>query len=89
MNSSPRVQIRGCPNNRRQHGRPKGQLTIFCGGEKADVAEAIEIMKPYTKRAELVGGAGAGQLTKMANQIAVAGAVLALCESLAFAEKPE
>ncbi|HEY3780197.1 MAG TPA: NAD(P)-dependent oxidoreductase [Fimbriimonadaceae bacterium] len=68
-------------------GAQKGQLTIFCGGEEADVAEAIEIMKPYTKRAERVGGAGAGQLTKMANQIAVGGTLLALCESLAFAEK--
>ncbi len=68
-------------------GAQKGQLTIFCGGEATDVAEAIEVVKPYAKRAERVGGPGAGQMMKMANQIAVAGALLALCESLAFSEK--
>lgn len=68
-------------------GAIKGQLTIFCGGVEADVAAAIEVVKPYAKRAERVGGPGAGQMMKMANQIAVGGALLALCESLAFAEK--
>jgi len=66
-------------------GAQKGQLTIFCGGSPSDVSEAIETMQPYTKRAERVGGPGAGQRMKMANQIAVAGSVLALCECLAFA----
>jgi len=68
-------------------GAQSGQLTIFCGGPEADVAEAIEIVKPYTKRAERVGGPGSGQTMKMANQIAVGGALLALCECLAFADK--
>ncbi len=68
-------------------GAQSGQLTIFCGGPEEDVAEAIEAMKPYTKRAERLGDHGAGQMAKMANQIAVGGALLALCESLSFAKK--
>ena len=68
-------------------GAQKGQLTIFCGGDEADVRRAVGVTKPYAKRAERVGGSGAGQMMKMVNQIAVAGALLALCEGLAFAEK--
>lgn len=68
-------------------GAQRGQLTIFCGGDEADVRRAIGITKPYSKRSERVGGPGAGQMMKMVNQIAVAGALLALCEGLAFAEK--
>ncbi|HVT13468.1 MAG TPA: NAD(P)-dependent oxidoreductase [Fimbriimonadaceae bacterium] len=68
-------------------GAQKGQLTIFCGGAPEDVDEAIETMKPYTKRAARVGGPGAGQMMKMANQIAVGGALLGLCECLSFAKK--
>lgn len=68
-------------------GAKNGQLTIFCGGDEPDVAEAIEAFKPYAKRAERVGGPGAGQHMKMANQIAVAGSLLALCECLSFAVK--
>lgn len=68
-------------------GAQNGQLTIFCGGDEDAVSEAIEAMKPYTKRAERVGPSGSGQLAKMANQIAVGGALLALSESLSFASK--
>lgn len=68
-------------------GAQNGALTIFLGGEAADVAEAIEVVRPYTKRAERVGPNGAGQTMKLANQIAVAGALQALCETLAFAQK--
>lgn len=68
-------------------GAQKGQLTIFCGGEESDVAEAISAVQPYAKRAERVGGPGQGQMMKLANQIAVGGALLALCETLSFAKK--
>lgn len=68
-------------------GAQRGQLTIFLGGAEDDVNEAITVIQPYTKRAERVGGPGAGQMAKMANQIAVGGALLALCESLSFAKK--
>lgn len=68
-------------------GAQKGQLTIFCGGAEDDVAEAMPYLQAYAKRAERVGTHGAGQMMKMANQIAVGGALLALCESLSFAKK--
>lgn len=68
-------------------GAENGTLTIFCGGSDEDFGEALTLMSRYSKRAELVGGPGAGALMKMANQIAVGGALMGLCESLAFAEK--
>lgn len=68
-------------------GAQKGQLTIFCGGSEENVAETRGYIASYAKRAERVGGPGAGQMMKMANQIAVGGALLALCECLSFAKK--
>lgn len=68
-------------------GAQKGQLTIFCGGDEPDYRQALPYLRAYAKRAEYVGGPGAGQMTKMANQIAVGGALLGLCESLSFAKK--
>lgn len=68
-------------------GAQLGALTIFCGGEPRVIDEAMPTMRLYAKRAERVGGPGSGQMMKMANQIAVGGALLALCESLAFARK--
>lgn len=68
-------------------GAQKGQLTIFCGGDPAHIDEAKTYMASYAKRAERVGGEGAGQMMKMVNQIAVGGALLALCEGLSFAKK--
>jgi len=68
-------------------GAQSGQLTIFCGGSEVDCVEAIEVIKPYSKRAERVGPSGSGQMAKMANQIAVACSLLGLCECMAFAEK--
>lgn len=68
-------------------GAVAGTLNIFVGGTQEDAAEAIEVIKPYTKRAERVGPSGSGQLMKLANQIAVGGALAGLCESLGFAAK--
>jgi len=68
-------------------GAQKGQLTIFCGGSQPDIEEARPLLDCYAKRVERVGGPGAGQMAKLANQIAVGGALLALCESLSFAKK--
>ncbi len=68
-------------------GAQRGQLTIFCGGDESTIAEAMPVLSAYAKRAERVGGPGAGQMMKMANQIAVGGALMALCESLAFADR--
>jgi 3-hydroxyisobutyrate dehydrogenase len=68
-------------------GAQKGQLTVFCGGEERDVEDALPVIAAYAKRAERVGGPGTGQMMKAVNQIAVGGALLGLCESLAFAKK--
>jgi 3-hydroxyisobutyrate dehydrogenase-like beta-hydroxyacid dehydrogenase len=68
-------------------GAQKGTLTVFLGGSEEDVSESLEIIRPYSKTAERVGDIGQGQLMKMANQIAVGGALMALCECLAFAQK--
>lgn len=68
-------------------GAENGTLTIFCGGREEDIDEARPLLECYAKRVERVGGPGAGQMAKMANQIAVGGALLALCEALSFAKK--
>lgn len=68
-------------------GAQKGQLTIFCGGEEEHYERAKPFMAAYGKRIERVGGPGMGQMMKMVNQIAVGGALLALCEALSFAKK--
>jgi 3-hydroxyisobutyrate dehydrogenase-like beta-hydroxyacid dehydrogenase len=68
-----------------QAGAENGQLTILCGGDAAHVAQAEPIMQAYAKRVGLLGEAGSGQLTKMVNQIAIAGLVQGLAEALNFA----
>jgi 3-hydroxyisobutyrate dehydrogenase-like beta-hydroxyacid dehydrogenase len=70
-----------------QMGAEKGQLTIMCGGDQAAFDLAKRIMDSYAKATTLLGASGAGQLTKMVNQICIAGLVQALSEGLAFAEK--
>ncbi len=70
-----------------QMGAEKGQLTVMCGGDEVDFAKAKPIMDCYAKATTLLGTSGAGQLTKMVNQICIAGLVQALSEGLAFAEK--
>lgn len=67
-------------------GAQNGTLTIFCGGSVSCIEAAMPTMKCYAKRAERVGGPGAGQTMKAANQIAVACSLLGLCEALAFAK---
>jgi 2-hydroxy-3-oxopropionate reductase len=68
-----------------QAGAEKGQLTIMCGGDQAAFARALPVMQAYAKRVGRLGPAGAGQLTKMVNQIAIAGLVQGLAEALNFA----
>lgn len=70
-----------------QAGAEAGQLTIMCGGEAADFQRAAPVMDAYAKACTLMGPAGAGQLTKMVNQICIAGLVQALSEGLNFAQK--
>jgi 3-hydroxyisobutyrate dehydrogenase len=68
-----------------EQGAKNGQLTIMCGGSEADYAKAEPIMAAYARRCRRLGPAGAGQLTKMVNQICIAGLVQALSEGLSFA----
>ena len=67
-----------------QAGAVNGQLSVMVGGDEARFAEAVELTKPYTKSITRLGEAGAGQMAKMANQIAIAGAVQGVAEALHF-----
>lgn len=70
-----------------QAGAENGQLSIMCGGDQADFDRAEPVMNVYAKLCRRIGESGAGQLTKMANQIAIAGLVQGLSEALHFATK--
>jgi 3-hydroxyisobutyrate dehydrogenase len=69
-----------------QAGAENGTLTVMCGGRAEAIAAASPVMAAYTKRIVHVGKAGAGQTTKMVNQIAFAGILASLSEALRFAE---
>ncbi|MEJ0041560.1 MAG: NAD(P)-dependent oxidoreductase [Rhizomicrobium sp.] len=68
-----------------EQGAKNGQLTIMCGGTPAAYAKAEPVIAVYARQCRLMGDAGAGQLTKMVNQICIAGLVQALSEGLSFA----
>ena len=70
-----------------QAGAENGVLSVMCGGKAADYARAEPVIAAYAKICRRLGESGAGQLTKMCNQIAIAGLVQGLSESLHFAEK--
>ena len=70
-----------------QAGAENGQLSVMCGGDPAQYVRAEPVIAAYAKICRLMGPSGAGQLTKMCNQIAIAGLVQGLSESLHFAEK--
>ncbi len=72
-----------------QAGAENGALSIMCGGSEAAMAAAQPIMQAYAKRIVHVGGPGAGQTTKMVNQIAIAGVLQGLSEALHFAQCAE
>ncbi len=69
-----------------QAGAQNGQLTIMVGGDQAAFAKVQPVISAYARAVTLQGPAGAGQLTKMVNQICIAGLVQGLAEGLAFAE---
>jgi 3-hydroxyisobutyrate dehydrogenase len=70
-----------------QAGAENGKLTVMVGGEPAHFDRAKPAMDCYGRAVTLMGPAGSGQLTKMVNQICIAGLVQALAEGLAFASK--
>lgn len=63
-------------------GAQNGALTIMCGGTPATFERADQLMSSYAKTRTLIGETGAGQTTKMVNQIAIAGLLQGLSEAL-------
>ncbi|MEM1286843.1 MAG: NAD(P)-dependent oxidoreductase [Pseudomonadota bacterium] len=72
-----------------QAGAESGALTVMCGGDQATYDRAEPVIRSFAKQVGLMGPAGAGQLTKMVNQICIAGLVQGLSEALAFAKNAE
>jgi 3-hydroxyisobutyrate dehydrogenase-like beta-hydroxyacid dehydrogenase len=70
-----------------QAGAENGQLTVMVGGEQAAFDKAKPVIDHYAKMVGLMGPAGAGQLTKMVNQICIAGLIEGLAEGIHFAKK--
>jgi 3-hydroxyisobutyrate dehydrogenase len=70
-----------------QAGAENGQLTIMAGGDAAAYARVEPVLLAYAKAIRLMGPSGAGQLTKMCNQIAIAGLVQGVAEALHFAKR--
>ena len=70
-----------------QAGAENGVLSIMCGGDEGDYKLAEPTLEIYSKICRRIGDTGAGQKTKMCNQIAIAGLVQGLSEALHFAEK--
>jgi 3-hydroxyisobutyrate dehydrogenase len=70
-----------------QAGAENGALTVMCGGEPDVYARAEPVIMSYARACRLLGLAGSGQLTKMINQICIAGLVQALSEGIHFGKK--
>ncbi|USQ94027.1 NAD(P)-dependent oxidoreductase [Caulobacter sp. RL271] len=70
-----------------QAGAENGQLTIMAGGDQASYDRVLPVIEVYAKAVRRMGEVGAGQLTKMCNQIAIAGVVQGVAEALHFAKR--
>src|SRR5713101_5971473 len=70
-----------------QAGAENGVLTVMCGGKEDAYASAEPVIAAYARMCKLLGPAGSGQLTKMVNQICIAGLVEGLAEGIHFAKK--
>jgi 3-hydroxyisobutyrate dehydrogenase-like beta-hydroxyacid dehydrogenase len=70
-----------------QAGAVNGQLGIMCGGDQADFDRAKPVLDIYAKMCALIGGPGAGQLTKMVNQVVIVGMLQGLSEGLNFGKR--
>lgn len=69
-----------------QAGAENGALTVMCGGDAGHYARVEPVIACFAKACRLMGPSGAGQLTKMVNQICIAGLVQALAEGVSFAQ---
>ena len=70
-----------------QAGAENGALTVMCGGEQDVYNKVEQVIEAYAKSCRLLGEPGAGQLTKMVNQICIAGLVQGLAEGVYFAQQ--
>jgi len=83
------VECLDAPVSGGQAGAEQGKLTVMVGGEPEPFARAEPVIRAYAHNVRLIGPAGAGQLTKMVNQIAIAGVVQGLAEAINFAQQAE
>ena len=70
-----------------REGAEKGILTVMCGGREEDFRRAEPALRSYARLCTRIGEVGSGQLTKMVNQICIAGAVQALAEGIEFGRR--
>jgi 3-hydroxyisobutyrate dehydrogenase/2-hydroxy-3-oxopropionate reductase len=70
-----------------QAGAQNGSLTVMCGGELTAFESARPVALAFSRAFTLMGPSGAGQLTKMVNQISIAGLIQGLSEAIAFGQK--
>ena len=70
-----------------QAGAENGALTVMCGGDASVYAKAEPLIAAFARACRLMGPSGAGQLTKMVNQICIGGLVQALSEGVHFAQR--
>jgi 3-hydroxyisobutyrate dehydrogenase len=82
---SQQIGFMDAPVSGGQQGAENGALTVMVGGASADFETAAPVIDAYARACTLMGEVGAGQLTKMVNQICIAGLVEALSEGLSFA----
>jgi 3-hydroxyisobutyrate dehydrogenase len=82
-----RVGFLDAPVSGGQAGAENGKLTIMVGGDDDVFARAEPLLAHYARAVTLMGGPGSGQLTKMVNQICIAGLVQALAEGIDFATR--
>jgi 3-hydroxyisobutyrate dehydrogenase len=82
-----RVEFLDAPVSGGQAGAENGKLTIMVGGDAPVFARAESVLAHYARAVTLMGPVGAGQLTKMVNQICIAGLVQALSEGINFAQR--
>jgi len=68
-------------------GAQSGQLSIMAGGDKESFEQIKSVLKTYSKFTKLMGASGSGQLTKMVNQICIAGLLQGLAEAMNFSDK--
>jgi 3-hydroxyisobutyrate dehydrogenase len=83
------VECLDAPVSGGQAGAEQGRLTVMVGGEPQAFATAEPVIRAYSHNVRLLGPAGSGQLTKMVNQIAIAGVVQGLAEALNFARQAD